>query len=890
MTRWITRLQAALRSLVTRRRADRDLDDEMAFHLDQEISERVRAGAAPAEARRAGRLSMGAVERSKEECRDERTGGRLSRLCGEARQDLRFGLRLFRKHPLPTTIAIGGLGLAIGVATAAFSIVNASILRPYGMDDPATVISVGRVGHHRLIGFPYAQFVRMRESATTVRLEAATARRMRVATTRDEEAPARLVAFVSGGYFDTLGGQTTIGRPIGPIDDIPSAAPVVALSEHVWRTVFGADPAVLGRAIWVNDAPATVVGVVRAGFSAPIQVDARPAVWAPLGAYDDLQAGPAFGPTAGTSVEVVGRLAPGVDASAVADNLNTVLNAAFPLAADEARTGDAGAALRADVAPAHSPMDSPSEGDVVAGLSFVSSALVLVLALACANVANLLLASAVTRRREVGVRLAIGATRRRLVKQMVTESLLLGLIAGAAGLLIAFWLVPIFGALVEMPPDLDLAPDGRVFLFALAIAIVSGVGAGLSPARFGARGELARALADGGTRGSAAAIPARFRSTFVGFQAAVSVLLLVVAALLTRAALRAASTDPGFDVNRVVGVMFNHPSEDFDGTAFLARATDVVRGVNGVESVSVAETLPFGPFRDNDQFKVGERVWRAFVYRGDAEYFTTTGVRVVRGRGFTAEEAVNDAPVAIVSESVARGLLGERDPIGQSIASPNRFVRDGPLVTAIVVGVAAEALMTPGDDERSGAVYRPLTRQPARMHSLVIRTTTPGTTARAVETALRPIDVRVQARTLIVRDRLAEFHDQLRRIAWLVGPVAALALLLAVLGVYGVTAFVVSRRTEEMSVRMALGAAAGDVVRLLVRDSLRPVAVGLVCGAIAALVLAQLVADELSGVSPRDPAAVGTAIAILIVAAVAAVLLPARRAARANPAELLRRG
>jgi predicted permease len=887
MTRWLTRLQAALRSLLTRRRADRDLDDEMAFHLDQEIAERIRAGSAPAEARRAALLAMGAVERSKEECRDERTGGRILALLGEARQDLRFGLRLFRKYPLPAGIAIGGLGLAIGVSTAAFSIVNASLLRPYGMDDPSTIVSVGQPGGHRLIGWPYAQFVRMREAATAIRLEAAAARRLRVGTSRNEDGPARIVAFVSGGYFETLGGGTVIGRRIAPSDDLPNAAPAVVISDYLWRTGFGADASVIGRAIWVNDAPATIVGVVSAGFSAPIEVDARPALWAPLGAYDDLLAGPAFQPTSGSSVEVVGRLAPGAGIQAATDNLTTILNAAIPL--DVGRDGGGGAgAPRVEVAPARSPMDAPSEGDVVAGLSLVSGAVVLVLALACANVANLLLASAVTRRREVGVRLAIGATRGRIVKQMMTESLLLGLMAGGAGVLMAFWLVPIFGALVEMPPDLDLAPDGRSFLCALAIAIVSGMAAGLSPARFGGRGELVRALADGGARGGVAAIPARFRSTFVGFQAAISILLLVVAALLTRASVRAASTDPGFDIDRTVGVMFNYPFKDFDRTAFLARATAVVRGARGVEGVAVAETLPFGPLRENDRFTFGEQSWRAFVYRADAEFLRTTGVRIVRGRSFTAEEAAHDAPVAIVSEDVSRGLFGVRDPIGQTMVSLNSTGRGGPPASVVVIGVAAEAVMTRGDAERRGSVYRPLTLQPANMPSLVVRTLTPGATARAVEAALRPIDSRVSASTIVVGDRLAQYRDDQRRIAWLVGPVAALALLLAVLGVYGVTAFVISRRAEEMSVRMALGASAGDLVRLLLGQSLRPVGVGLLCGALAALVLAQVFAGELSGVSPRDPAAVATAVAILMVCAIAAVIVPARRATRANPADLLR--
>jgi hypothetical protein len=290
---------------------------------------------------------------------------------------------------------------------------------------------------------------------------------------------------------------------------------------------------------------------------------------------------------------------------------------------------------------------------------------------------------------------------------------------------------------------------------------------------------------------------------------------------------------------------------------------------------------------EHDRFTHDGRSFELNVNRSDAEFFSTLGLRVLRGRTFTAEEVAGGAPVALISVSVARAFFGGRDPIGRSLAEvPSE--RDQRQAPASIIGVVAEALLTRVDGQDYGALYRPLSQQRPNPPSLIIRTATPGVTAVAVENALRRIDVRVRPTALIVREGLDAYLDGKRRLAWLLGPAALLALILAALGVYGVTAFVVSQRTEEVSVRMAIGASSMDVLQLLVKDSLRPVVIGLAVGLGLALVVGRLFAEELAGISPHDPLSIGIALSALLACALVAVVVPARRAARTNPAALLR--
>jgi len=480
----------------------------------------------------------------------------------------------------------------------------------------------------------------------------------------------------------------------------------------------------------------------------------------------------------------------------------------------------------------------------------------------------------------------LGSTTGRLVRQMVSESLLLGLMAGGLGLLFAIWFVPILGAIIEMPPEFNAAPDGRVLLFAVAVAIVCGLGAVISPARYGARGDVLSALKSQHGWSGRAAVPSRLRTSFVAFQAAVSMLLLVVAALLARTAILMTRADIGFDADRMLAVSLSAPRAGFDEAAYAQTALLAVRDLPSVERASLSQYQPFGSSVEHDRFTHGGRSYTLYVNRTDADYFATTGLRILRGRSFTAEEVAREAPVALISDSVARSFFQGVDPIGQSVSSlPGEGDRPAP---ATIIGVVADAIVARLRSQSNGTIYRPIRQKRPNPPSVIIRTANPGVAARAVEDALRRIDPRVRPTTSVVRDHLAEYLGQKRMLAWLAGPTAVLALVLAALGVYGVTAFVVSQRTQEVSVRMAMGASSADVLRLLIKEGLRPVIAGLAVGLAGALVVSRMFARELPGISPHDPLAIGVATTTLLAGALVAVLVPARRVAKTDPASVLR--
>ena len=400
----------------------------------------------------------------------------------------------------------------------------------------------------------------MRAGATAGSLEAAHPARVRFSlAAMSDGVTDRRIWFVSGGYMNLLGGRTSLGRPLGPSDDRPGAPAVIVASHYFWRTSLDGDPAAVGRTVWVNGAPVTLVGVLQPGFTGPND-DSSNAIWATLASFDDVHMGPAAAPTSGPQVQIVGRLSPGAWPNALRDNLAAILArpgaSTTPHGASHARGATS---QRVQVHSAASPISGPADSDMYAVLGLVFGITGLVLTLACANVANLLMASACTRAREVGVRLAMGATRRRVLTQLVTESVLMALVAGALGFLCAFWLVPVLGRVADVGPELDLLPDLPELFFTVGVALLCGLGAGLSPARFGARGHVAAALqAQGGTR--RAGLPSRLRTSFVAFQAAVAMTLLVVAVLFTRSAIRMTSVEIGFDPDRLLYGLLRHPA------------------------------------------------------------------------------------------------------------------------------------------------------------------------------------------------------------------------------------------------------------------------------------------------------------------------------------------
>lgn len=819
--------------------------------------------------------------------------------AGSTLQDLRFALRLFRKHPAPVGIAVGGLALAIGVATAVFSIISATMLQPYGMDEPESIVTVLRPDRERS-GWSYVRYLELRGASTqeSVRLEASRETRVQFAATSDGfEGPERVALFVSGGYLGMLGGRPSIGRALEPADDRPGAALVAVVSHHFWQTTLRGDRAVVGRTTWLNGEPVTIVGVLREGFTGPArraraQLKSSPQIWVPFAVYDELRMGTAFGTNATTEVHVIGRLGSGVAIAAAQAQLSAII--------EQARAG--GAALTANtttrgvhLVSAASPIDGRPDAEGHAVMACVFGLSGLILALACINTANLLMAAAVTRRAEIGVRLAMGATRARLVRQVISESLLLGLLAGAAGLFAAGWLVPVFGSVAQLPPEIDLSLNVRALLFTTGIAVACGLAAGLSPARHGARGDLVGAL-QARSVSRAAPLPRRFRSMFVGFQAAASMSLLVFAALLGRSVQATTNLELGFDPDRLLSVSLVPVGAGLDESTYVRSAIAAVLEVPGVEQASATRSTPLSS-SGRQRFNRSGRRYALRVNDSDEVFLQTLGVGIVRGRTFTRDEVAASAPVALLSASAARALFPDADPIGQALI--NEFGGPArPRQPATIIGVVADAVLTRPDPEDVGVIYRPLSRNPESTvmtdqgltypPGLLIRATNPAASARAIEETIRRLDPRVRPEVSFVRHAVDVWIDGSRMLAWLIAPPALLALALATLGVLGVTAFVVSQRTEEVSVRMALGASIGDVGRLLLRDSLRPVVAGLVVGLFVALLVGRILGSHMLEISPYDPASIAAAALVLLACAVVAVAVPVRQAARTDPAGLLR--
>lgn len=820
-------------------------------------------------------------------------------------QDFRFALRLFRRQPAPVAIAVGGLALAIGAVSSVFTLVDATMLKPYGMDDPASVISVGSTRLHGWSEWSYSTYLRMHEEATLARVEASLRRDVRFSLSAHSDTDvSREARFVSGGYLQMLGGRPALGRSLEPFDDLPGAQPVAVVSHSFWTTSLSADPAILGKPLWLNGSAVTVVGVLQTGFTGP--VDPRPSIWMPLGAFDEVTAAAPFDARSTVSVEVIARLAHGATIPAAQDNLAAVVNRLAAARVPSTETPRAPVQLFS----AASPLSGRDATESYLAVACILGIVGLVLAVACANTSNLLLAAAVTRRHEFGVRLSLGANTRQLARQLVNESVLVAGLAGGLGFLFSVWSTPLLQSALSLSPEFSVEPDARVLAFTIGVAIVCGLGAGILPARHGCRSSVIATLKSARTVNPATA-RTRLTTSFVGFQAAVSIFLLVAAALFARTAFMVMRTSIGFDHERLLTVSLdpnrlssagrqvrllskeNSPAE-FNESVFVTAASAALRDLPSVEAVSVVEHLPWGWSLHRLRFTEGGTSYVLNVSRSDAEFFRTTGVRIVRGRAFTADEVAAEAPVAVISASVAREFFGEADPIGRPLSAVPTATLE--LEPATIIGIASDAMLTSSDAEVYGSVYRPMRRlsvggtEAINPVGFVVRTASPARAMRAVEDALQNIDSSVRSSLTVVSERVDSYLGSRRMMVWLSAPLAALSLLLATLGVFGVSAFSVGQRMHEISVRLALGASAMDVRTLLLRDNLLPVVIGLSVGLAAALITARLTARmfNLSGISPHDPVAIAAATVALLAGALFAVVGPARRATRADPASLLR--
>jgi predicted permease len=694
------------------------------------------------------------------------------------------------------------------------------------------------------------------------------------AAVTDDTAPSVSIAFVGGEYQRVFGARLVHGRILSASDDSIGAPAVAVASYGFWARRLGADPAIVGRQIWLNGVPVTLVGVTARSFTG--LGEQPPAFWAPFASYHVLYSGTPITRASLVSVNVYGRTLPGQSLAHTQAQLSQVAAAVSPGGPEQTT----GVRIVSAASPFSEGPDSRTPKIIV---TIVMTVVGLVVLLACVNVANLLLAGAAARQREIGVRLALGAPRRRIIQQLVTESLALGLVAGAIALVLTTWLVPVLAALVRLPVTVDMTPDVRVYFFLAIVSIAAGIGAGLAPARHGTRGDLVTLLKGDGSRAGVSTRPGRMRATFIGVQAAASLVLLVLAALLTRATLRATTVDVGFDAQQLVSIAPAFGRERYDATraqAYWALALERIRGLPGVRAAALTVHPPFGQGHNVRAFMRNGSPYRTYTNDTDAEFFSTIGLRVVRGRTYTREEVVTRAHVAVISETLARDFWPGEDPVGQTMERYDESSR-------VIIGVVSDAIAARMREMSSATVYLPI-RNPQDANILVRSAGPPEAIVPALRDALQPLDPEVRLDFSLVSTGLQRQLDEPRIMATLAGGLAVLALGLAVVGIYGVTTFVTGQRTREIGLRIAVGASRADVLRLLLMDSLRPVAVGLGAGAIVALLVSQLFAGILYGVAPRDPVAFAAATVVLLTAAAAAIVIPTRRAADVDPASVLR--
>jgi predicted permease len=812
-------------------------------------------------------------------------------------QDLRYGARVLAKSPGFTAVAVVTLALGIGANTAIFSVVNAVLLRPLAYREPERIVTVLHEGQHPVSP---ANFLDFRASSRS--FDGAAAAEAWGGALDGGGSPEMVSGLRMGeGLFGLLGVPPLVGRTLQPDDYTAGRDRVLVLSHKLWQRMFGGDPAVVGRQLSLSGESYTVVGVMPPEFQFPPFWSTRAEMWTPL----DLSSRAAN--RGANSLRVFARLKPGVameQARAEAETISRQLAAAYP-------ETNAGRSLRVD------PLNEKVVGNIRPALLVLAAAVAFVLLIACANVACLLLVRTAARQRETAVRVALGATRGRILRQLLAESLLLSLGGALVGVLLAVWGVDWLTSLlagnstsfsIRLPRAGEIKVDGAALAFTFAVSVVTGVLFGLAPALAASKPDLTHALKEGG-RGAAGG-RRRLRESLVVAELALALVLLVGAGLLISSFVKLQQVDPGFDPKNVLSLtvslvgapQYVGPSRE----AYYRQLTGRLEAVPGVEAVGAINHLPLAGDLWGRSIVIegrplpppGQREGAAFRVTRPG-YFRAMGIALRAGRDFTERDAPDAPGVVIVNETLARLQWPGEDPLGK------RLTLDDPRDTSrapqwlTVVGVAKAVKQASWTDAPSNEIYLPFQQSgsfyagrggPFTSMTLVVRTAVEAQSlAATVQEAVRSLDRTLPVSNVVsleqvVRDTLWQPRFSLQ----LIGLLAGVALLLAAVGLYGVMAYTVAERTREVGIRLALGAQRGDVLRLVVGQGMKLALAGVGIGLLAALALTRLMTRLLFEVSATDPRTFAAISALLAAVALAACWIPARRAAKTDPMVALR--
>jgi len=863
-----------------RRRRDRELDEELRAHLRMAVEERVARGESRRDAEAAARREFGNLGVVAEVTREMWGGAGFERLG----QDVRYGARTLRRSPAFTTIAGLTLALGIGATTAMFTVVHDVMLRPlpYPESDRLVQLSYQNagLGFGRVLAMADVHWIGFRDRARL--LEGAAAWYPQLVNLTNAGDPIRVHgANVSAGLFATLGVRPLHGRVFARAEESPSSERVVLLGEALWRDRFGGDAGVVGRTVTLDGVARTVVGVMPAGFAFP--EDAQ--LWLPLELH----------PTATFSllVRVVGRLREGVTPEQESAELTSVAGGvALP-------APDPGAVYRTQVVP----LKDVVVGDSRRSLLVFAGAVALVLLIACANVANLLLMRATTRHREMAVRAALGAGRQRLIRQLVTEAALLWLVAGLAGVAVAIVGVRALLTLApagRIPRQGEIGVDGAALAFALAVSLVTGVVFGLVPAIRATRGAVRDALS--ATARTMSGRDGPLRGVLVVVEVALALVLLAGAGLLVQSFVRRSQVALGFRPSGLATMTVDLPDATYRSPAAMQvfhreMLERLARGPN-VTAVAAVNFIPLGGpiVRGDFTLPPGHRRPDGFIATKPAVspgYFRTMGIRLLAGREFTPADGQSSEPVVIVSKTVANVIWPEANAVGQRLSLRDN-PRAGDWVT--VVGVVDDVAQQAVDGRRDAAIYQPVAQLGQAFFlnhmSFVLRARgAPQDLYPAMREALREVDRYQPVGSIGTMDALVAtvIADPLFR-ARLIGAFSVFALLLAAIGIYGVVAYSVAERTNEIGIRVALGAARRDVVRMVLGRVLLLVVPGVALGIAGALATTRVLESLLFAVKPNDSATFAGVAVLLVGVAFVAGFIPARRASRVDPLVALRAG
>ena len=881
---WFIQFQNSLRSLFRGRRAEIDLANELQYHLEQEIESNIRAGMPPAEAKFAAQRLIGSLSLYKEECRDTRGIGFIENIA----RDLTYAIRMLRRTPLFTVVAVITLAAGIGANTTVFTFIENILLRSLPVHDPRQVDAVnwGNTANNT-----YPNYVDFRDRNTAFSSLAAH-RFLAASITLQPRDNFRAWGYeATGNYFELLGVQPLLGRFFGPQeDDKPGAHPVVVLSHHCWQIRFAGDPNVIGRSLKINGYPFTVIGVAAPAFTGTELLVAAD-YWIPMSMSSRIEPGHNWMRSrTSQNIWILGRRKAAVSpaqAEANLDQITAQLARDFPnevsgkVRIHLSRPGLIGQSLRGPVTSFGIVLMS------VAGLGLL---------LACVNLAGMLLARASDRRREIGIRLALGASRRQLLRQLMTESLLLSVSGGVLGLLLAFGACSLFSAwhpAFDIPLNTALHPNAAVLCFTLTAVLSTTLLFGLAPALQVTRVDLVPSLKN-------EPVSTRFRhwsvrDFLVAGQIALSVMLVICSVLVVRSLQHALSLQLGFNPDSAVSVSFDLALEGYNNerirnfdAALLAKAS----AIPGIQAAGIVNNVPLRPEGEDSEF-----IWRdgtplpkpserrvAIIYNISPGYLRAAGTTLLAGRDINVHDRNDSTPVALINQTFARLVFGNENPLGQRV----RISLSGHPIE--VAGIVEDGKYETLNEPPRAAAFLPLTQFTNHWTTLVARSPLPSAVATALlrKTVLDMDPEITLFATGSLKDHLALPLLGARVAAIVLGVFGAFAMALAATGLFALMSYAVSRRTREIGIRMALGAKRRQILSSVLGRALILCGAGIAVGAVITLAAGHLLSAVLYGVSPRDPITYGAALCLMTIVGLLACWTPAARAVHTDPVRALR--